>query len=146
MNDPATVLNALVETTRDGLDFYTDAVARVQNPQLKALCRELLDAKHELISALSDEVRVRGAAPSRQHTLAGDIHQLYADLRARLGERSDGARIADLESVEERLLAAFEQAARDASDASLRRVVEAHLPRVRDGYARMRDLRLALAA
>jgi len=146
MTQAATTLNALVQTARDGLDFYTEAAARVRNPQLKILFRALIDAKHQLISALSEEVRVRGEAPSREHTLAGNLRQLYAGLRAHLGDGGDYRYVAELERAEDRLLAAFEQAARHADDAALRRVIEAHLPRVRRCHEQMRNLKLALAA
>jgi len=35
MTNPAIALNELIETARDGLEFYTEAVTRVANPHLQ---------------------------------------------------------------------------------------------------------------
>ena len=45
MTNPAAALNELIEITRDGQTFYTDAVTRVTNPHLKSVFRALIDVK-----------------------------------------------------------------------------------------------------
>jgi uncharacterized protein (TIGR02284 family) len=146
MTNPAIALNELIEITRDGQTFYTDAVARVTNPHLKSVFRALIDVKAKMISALAEHVRARGMKPSTHGTLAGSFHKLYGEVRAKLSAQSSAAYVAQLEAAEDRLLIAFEQAADDADDADLRRIIALHLPKVRLCHDEMRNLKVALAA
>ena len=146
MTNPAVALNELIEITRDGQTFYTDAVARVTNPHLKSVFRALIDVKTKMISALSEHVRARGLKPSTHGTLAGSFHKLYGDVRAKLSTQGDMTFVAQLEAAEDRLLTAFEQAASDASDPELRRIITRYLPKVRLCHDEMRNLKVALAA
>src|SRR4029079_12688664 len=108
MTNPAVALNELIEITRDGQTFYTDAVTRVTNPHLKSVFSALIDVKTKMISALSEHVRARGIAPSAQGTLVGGFHKLYTEVRAKLSAHTDTTFVAQLEAAEDRLLDAFE--------------------------------------
>jgi uncharacterized protein (TIGR02284 family) len=145
MTKPATTLNELIEITRDGQTFYADAIAEVKNPQLAKAFRGIVDAKAHLIGALSEQVRVRGDQPSTDGTFAGGFRKLYADVRAKLSNEKDSTYVAQLEQSEDRLLNAFEDAAKDADDPALARVLEEHLPQVRTCHDQMRDLKVLMA-
>jgi len=146
MTNPAVTLNELIEITRDGQTFYTEAVGHVTNSHLKAVFRGLIDVKAKMISTLSEHVRARGMEPSAQGTLAGSFHKLYGDVRAKLSTQGDMTFVAQLEAAEDRLLSAFEQAASDASDPELRRIITRYLPKVRLCHDEMRNLKVGLAA
>lgn len=146
MTTTAAALNELIEITRDGQTFYTDAVSRVTNAHLKAVFRALIDVKTKMISALSEHVRARGIEPSAQGTLAGNFRKLYAEVRAKLSSHADTTFVAELEAAEDRLLCAFEQAAADADDPELRTIITRYLPKVRLCHDEMRNLKVALAA
>ena len=146
MTNPGDTLNELIEITRDGQTFYTDAVARVTNPHLKAVFRALIDVKTKMISSLSEHVRARGTKPSAQGTLAGSFQKVYAEVRAKLSAQGDMTFVAELEASEDRLLNAFEQAAADAEDPELRRIIKRYLPRVHLCHDEMRNLKVSLAA
>jgi uncharacterized protein (TIGR02284 family) len=143
MTAPAATLNELIAITRDGLDFYSEALGQVKNPHLKIVFRGIIDAKHQLIGALSERVRERGEQPSPEGTLAGTFRKLYADLLARISREKQAVYIAQLEQSEDRLLAAFEQA---AADATVRDAIVQNLPKVRLCHAEMRNLKMDLAA
>src|SRR4051794_13084554 len=68
MTTSASTLNELIEITRDGQNFYTDAVTHVRSSLLKAVFHGIIDAKAQLIRALSEHVRVRGELPSPKGT------------------------------------------------------------------------------
>jgi len=146
MTNSAAALNDLIEIVRDGQTFYTDALRKVRNPNLKVVFRGLIDAKSQLITALSEHVRVRGLAPSQRGTLAGYFHQVYADIGAKLASDTDTAFVARLEESEDRLLTAFEDAAAARDNADVREIILRHLPRVRLCHDQMRNLKLSLAA
>lgn len=146
MTKPAATLNELIEITRDGLNFYTDAIGKIANPHLKIVFRGMIDAKHHLIGALAENVKIRGDKPAQDGTLAGSFHKLYADVRTGIGSAKDALWVAELEAAEDRLLGAFEEAARDASDPLLHRVILQNLPKVRLCHEQMRNLKMDLAA
>lgn len=146
MTSPATTLNELIQVTRDGQNFYTEAVTRVHSPLLKAVFHGIIDAKTQLIKALSEHVRVRGELPSPAGTLSGTFRKLYAEVTLRLAERNDATFVARLEESEDRLLDAFEAAAAHTDDADLRGIILRYLPKVRLCHEQMRNLKLSLAA
>jgi uncharacterized protein (TIGR02284 family) len=146
MTTPASTLNELIEITRDGQTFYTEAVTRVKSPLLRAVFHGIIDAKAQLIKALSEHVRVRGDMPSRHGTLLGQFRSLYTEVRAGLSAHRDAAYVAKLEESEDRLLEAFEEAAAQADDPLLRAIILRHLPKVRLCHEQMRNLKMSLAA
>ena len=142
----ATTLNELIEITRDGQVFYADAINQVDNPHLKNVFRGMIDAKSQLISALSEHVRVRGEQPSTDGTFAGSFRKVYAEVSARLSNHKDATFVAQLEESEDRLLHAFEQAAKDSDDLPLHQIITQYLPKVRLCHEQMRNLKQSLAA
>jgi len=146
MSNPASTLNELIEITRDGQTFYTDAVRHVHSALLKAVFHGIIDAKAQLIKALSEHVRVRGELPSGSGTLYGQFQKLYTDVRVRMSDEKEATYVAKLEESEDRLLEAFEEAAARAQDPMLRAIILRHLPKVRLCHEQMRNLKLSLAA
>ena len=146
MTKPTTTLNELIEITRDGQTFYSEAVNQVDNPHLKTVFRGIIDAKSQLISALSEHVRVYGEKPSADGTFAGSFRKLYAEISARLSDHKDATIVAQLEESEDRLLHAFEHAAKDSDDLALHQIIAEHLPKVRLCHEQMRNLKMLLAA
>jgi uncharacterized protein (TIGR02284 family) len=146
MTQCAANLNELIQIARDGQTFYTDAIGKVRNPNLRVVFRGIIDAKAHLIAALSEHVRVRGQLPSDGGTLTGYFHQLYGDISAKLSRDSDAVFVARLEEAEDRLLGAFENAAAASENRDVRDIILRHLPRVRLCHEQMRNLKIALAA
>lgn len=146
MTQSAANLNELIQIARDGQTFYTDAIGKVRDPNLRVVFRGIIDAKAQLIAALSEHVRVRGELPKPGGTLAGTFRQLYGDVSAKLARNSDAAFVARLEEAEDRLLGAFENAAAAPENRDVRDVVLRHLPRVRLCHEQMRNLKMSLAA
>lgn len=146
MTRSAATLNELIQVARDGQTFYTNAVGRVRNPNLRVVFRGIIDAKAQLIAALSEHVRVRGLLPSTGGTLTGYFHQFYGDLGAKLSGDADAVFVARLEESEDRLLSAFENAAAAPENRDVRDIILRHLPRVRLCHEQMRNLKISLAA
>jgi uncharacterized protein (TIGR02284 family) len=146
MGNSAATLNELIEITRDGQTFYTEAVAKVRSPLLKAVFHGIIDAKTQLIKSLSEHVRVRGEQPSNDGTLLGNFRNMYADIRARFSNSKDSAYVVELEESEDRLLDAFEGAATVSGDPEVRGIILRHLPKVRLCHEQMRNLKLSMAA
>lgn len=143
MTSQASVLNELIEITRDGEHFYQHAETAVHDPRLKAVFHDMALAKTQIIQALALKVAENQEHPAEGGTVSGALHQLYADTRARLASDGDATYVAQLESAEDRLLHAFEEALEEA-DPELRTVLSAVLPNVRAGHGRMSELKRTL--
>ncbi len=144
MTKPATTLNELIEITRDGEHFYSDAIGQVKSPHLKTVFRAIADAKVQLISALSQHVRAHGEQPSNDRTFAGSFRELYTDVRARLTHEKDVTYVAQLEQSEDRLLHAFQEASEDVNDSGVKQVIAQYLPKVRMCHDQMRNLKMSM--
>jgi uncharacterized protein (TIGR02284 family) len=134
-------LNELIELTRDGAEFYSDAAKSVDNPKLKLLFENMASSKQGLVGAMSREVRESGAEPADSGTLRGSMHQFYTDIRATLrGKDSDYAYVSELEAAEDRIMAAFHSALKDSSmPEGTRETVMGYLPKVKAQHDAMRD-------
>lgn len=143
MTSQASVLNELIEITRDGEHFYQHAETAVHDPRLKAVFHDMALAKTQIIQALALKVAENQEHPAEGGTVSGALRQLYADTRARLANDGDATYVAQLESAEDRLLHAFEEALEEA-DPELRTVLSAELPNVRAGHDRMSELKRTL--
>jgi uncharacterized protein (TIGR02284 family) len=143
MTSQASVLNELIEITRDGEHFYQHAETAVHDPRLKAVFHDMALAKTQIIQALALKVAENQEHPAEGGTVSGALRQLYADTRARLASDGDATYVAQLEFAEDRLLHAFEEALEEA-DPELRTVLSAELPNVRAGHDRMSELKRTL--
>lgn len=144
MNNSTKILNDIISVTRDGKEFYEHAASKVDDSELMTLFARMATVKGQIVSGLSNEIKAMGDKPAEKGTLAGDLSQMYGDLRALLGNK-DYAYVAKLEDSEDRLLKAFGEAIADAdTPASTREILGRYLPDVRSCHDLMRSRKLAL--
>ncbi|WP_070884697.1 ferritin-like domain-containing protein [Pseudomonas argentinensis] len=135
-------LNELIAIIRDGQRFYEHAHDEISNEQLKALCRDMAQAKHQIIQALSVKVAANHEEPTDSGTLVGKLRQAYADARATLSSDEETTYVAQLEEAEDRILEAFEDAMETAQP-DVQALLAVEMPKVRACHQRMRELRNA---
>jgi len=140
------LLKEIVETARDGADFYDAAQQKVNNPRLRAIFGRMSAAKRELITGLSDHLAASGETAPRGGTLLGSLRKLYAEVLATLATDDDHVYVAQLEESEDRLLDQIQAAILDATATEVRVQLQAYLPKVRACHDEMRDLKEHLAA
>ncbi|MDH5823928.1 PA2169 family four-helix-bundle protein [Luteimonas sp. RD2P54] len=137
-------LNDLIGVTRDGREFYEEAAQKVQDPDLKALFTRLAGVKAAIVNELGGAVQAAGGTPEDSGTMAGGMRQMYAKLRAGLGDK-EYSYVAELEESEDRLLEAFRETAADNdTPAAARDIVTRLLPEVQACHDVMRDRKLAM--
>ncbi len=141
MNQSTDLLNTLIEVSRDGLKFYSDAASKVKDPDVRAVFETQANAREQLINDLSRHVNVRGAAASRDETFIGKSSKFYADAMARLKSDSDSVYIKQLAEAESRLLDHFRSALEEVETEEVRRVLVGHMPIVQAAYDRMKALK-----
>ena len=128
MKDTSKILNDIISVTRDGKEFYEHAASKVDDSELMTLFARMATVKGQIVSGLSTEIKAIGDTPADKGTLAGDLNQMYGDLRALLGNK-DYAYVAKLEDSEDRLLKAFDQALADEeTPASTGEILRRYLP------------------
>ena len=139
-------LKEIVEIARDGEKFYQDAETSVSDLSLRPLFARMASAKRELVNALSQKITISGQTPPQSGTLAGGIRKVYTDVAATLSSKDSQIYVKQLEETEDHLLEHVEKAATGATDASIRVILQAYLPKVRACHDEMRALKRKLAA
>lgn len=142
----ASTVKDLVQISRDGLEFYQDAMGEVRSERLRSVFDRMAASKRTLIDALSVKLAVNDEDVPTDGTFAGSLRKVYADVRATLSSNEDKVYVAQLEEAEDRLLKHFEQAIKDATDPSVRALLQQHYPQVRASHDEMRALKQQLAA
>lgn len=144
MNNSTKILNDIISVTRDGKEFYEHAATKVDDSELMTLFARMATVKGQIVSGLSTEIKAMGDKPAEKGTMAGDMSQMYGDLRAMLGNK-DYAYVAKLEDSEDRLLKAFDEAIGDKDTPAIARdILGRFLPEVRSCHEVMRSRKLAL--
>ena len=141
-NQPAGILNQLLEVARDGERFYRDAAEKVGSPELKGIFRQMSEVRQRLMDDLAQHVRARGQQPSDDRTLRGAAQHAVAGVLASLHPDDEDVYIRQLEAVEDRLLRHYEKAlAATGDDSAVRPVLQRQLLTVRAAHERMRALK-----
>ena len=144
MNDKTHTLNELIEITRDGERFYRHALSEVKSPELLQVFEEMAQVKSAVIQALAVKVSANEEHPAQGGTLFGRFREAYANARAGMASDKDATYVAQLEATEDRILAAYEDALKDA-DVDVQALLGLELPKLRACQARMSALKKSLA-
>ena len=149
MSNDTSTLNHLIEVLNDGKKFYEEASTEVIRPDLKTLFAQMAKTKGAIASDLRTAVQAKApgeAAANDDGTLAGSLRKAYSEIRTKLSSDKNYAYIAELEAFEDRILAAFREAAEKSSDAGVRTIAQRYMPQVMRDHAQMRDMKHARAA
>lgn len=142
MSKVSSSLAELVELLNDGIAFYQEAAAKVSDPSLSELMLKMSYLKTAIAADLNAEIAIEGDSPREHGSWFGSMRKTYADLLARFGD-GDGDRelIAQLESHEDKLMAAFREATLGDESARVRDLALNYYPEIEAMHARMRDLK-----
>lgn len=145
MNNAST-LQELVSIARDGARFYDEAGKEVKEPALKLLFLRMADQKRSLINSLAGKLAANHEDVPTDGTVIGKLRRVYTDLRSSLSSNEAKVYVSQLEETEDRLLEHFEDALKKTDDASVRSVLQTHMPQVRACHDEMRAAKKQLAA
>ncbi|WP_233835712.1 PA2169 family four-helix-bundle protein [Paraburkholderia sp. ZP32-5] len=140
------VLNDLVETSKDGEKGFLKAAEDAHDEQLKAMFRSNAEDCSRGARELQDAVQAMGGKPETGGSMTGALHRGWVDVRSAVADRSDHAILAECEKGEDVAKKHYHDALEKDLPADVRAIVERQYHGVLQTHDRVRDLRDQYAA
>lgn len=136
------ILNDLIETSRDGVEGFKKCAEEVHDRTLKMYFEDRARSCEEAVRVLSEEVRKLGGEPDMGGTTTGTLHRLWIDFRTAISSKDNLAVLEECERAEDIALESYESALKEEelSD-NLRSLITQQLDGVRRNHDRVRQLR-----
>lgn len=113
------ILNDLIETSKDGEKGFQTSAEDVKNPAIKAF---FLSRSAEIATAvceLQTEVRALGGDPETSSSVTGTLHRAWVDLKSTLTGKDDKAVLEEVERGEDVAKKAYREALEKAREKNL---------------------------
>ncbi len=110
------ILNDLIETSKDGEKGFQTSAEDIKNPAVKAF---FLSRSTEIATAvreLQTEVRALGGDPETSSSVSGTLHRAWVDLKSTLTGKDDVAILNEVERGEDVALKAYKEALEKARE------------------------------
>jgi uncharacterized protein (TIGR02284 family) len=135
------VLNDLIETSKDGERGFQQAAEDTAHADLKALLLKRAESCTQGARELQDLVQKLGGKPESGGSVTGALHRGWVDVKSAVGTRTDHAILADCEKGEDVAKKRYSDALEKDLPADVRMVVERQYQGVVENHDRIRDLR-----
>lgn len=145
-NEVASVLNDLIETSKDGEQGFRKAAEDTKDVELKALFASRAQACAAAVSALQAEVTRLGEKPETSGSVAGALHRGWLQVKSTVTTQDDHAILAEVERGEDAAKKNYRQALDKELPADVRALVEKQYQGVLQNHDVVRDLRDKFAA
>ncbi|RAU46948.1 MULTISPECIES: PA2169 family four-helix-bundle protein [unclassified Pseudomonas] len=113
------ILNDLIETSKDGEKGFHTAAEDLKNPEIKAYFLSRSSECASAVRELQAEVRALGGDPDNSSSATGTIHRLWVELKAAVTGKSDEAVLNEVERGEDHALKAYKEARQKAGEKAL---------------------------
>jgi uncharacterized protein (TIGR02284 family) len=140
-NDMQSVLNELIETSKDGEKGFQKSAQDAQSPELKALFTAGARRCAEGARELQQEVRASGGDPEQTGSVAAALHRGWMSLREAVTNRDDKAILEECERGEDYAKAQYKKALEHNLPANVRAVVQRQYEGVVANHDKVRTLR-----
>ncbi|MDI1295115.1 MAG: PA2169 family four-helix-bundle protein [bacterium] len=135
-------LNALIATTIDSVDGYTEAAKDSETGRFNALFTSRAGERREVASRLQQEVVRLGGNAEDDGTILAGAHRIFLNLKAKVTGQDDKAIINEVEAGEDHIKAKFEDALADRDlSPTVRDLIETCYTSVKAGHDEMRDIK-----
>ncbi|MHA6493440.1 PA2169 family four-helix-bundle protein [Pseudomonas borbori] len=139
--DVVSVLNDLIETSKDGEKGFRECAEDIKSVQLKTLFNQRAQECAAAASELQQLVRNLGGDPETSTSVAGDMHRRWIDLKSMITGKDDEAILNECERGEDVALKSYKKALEKDLPASVRMVVEKQLQGVQRNHDQVKSLR-----
>jgi uncharacterized protein (TIGR02284 family) len=123
-DDVISVLNDLIETSKDGVNGFRSAAESVKSAEAKAVFTTRAQIIERAAAELQDEVRRLGGDPERRGSVTGSLHRGWINLKSAVTGKDDNAIIDECERGEEVAVKSYEEALEKDLPADIRSLVE----------------------
>jgi uncharacterized protein (TIGR02284 family) len=144
------LLNDLIETSKDGEKGFQTSAEDIKNPAIKAF---FLSRSAEIATAVRDlqaEVRALGGDPETSSSVGGTLHRAWVDLKSALTGKDDKAILEEVERGEDVALKAYKEARQKSIEKSLPQnvvaLIDKQLTGVQANHDKVKALRDAARA
>jgi len=146
MSSITSVLNDLIETSKDGEQGFRKAAEEAKDVQLKSIFSTRAQDCASAVIALQGEVTRHGGTPETSGSVTGALHRGWLDLKAAVTSHDDHAILAEVERGEDSAKKNYRHALDEDLPADIRALVEKQYQGVLQNHDRIRDLRDQYAA
>jgi uncharacterized protein (TIGR02284 family) len=146
MSKPEKELQNLINICEDAREFYTDAIAQTNDPEMKQLFRNMADIRKGVIVDLRTYMRQNDMdIEEPSETFGGKVNKFLGENIAKWSDNTDNALIAYLEEAEDRCLHSFQDVSNDNDmPADTRAIVSRELETLKKTHDYMRELKQAM--
>ncbi|MGI4860892.1 MAG: PA2169 family four-helix-bundle protein [Janthinobacterium lividum] len=145
-NEVASVLNDLIETSKDGEQGFRKAAEDTKDVELKALFASRAQACATAVSALQAEVTRLGEKPETSGSVTGALHRGWLQVKSTVTSQDDHAILSEVERGEDAAKKNYRVALDKELPADVRALVEKQYQGVLQNHNVIRDLRDKFAA
>lgn len=140
-DDVESVLNELIETSKDGEKGFVKAAEDAHDVELKSLFTQCAQRCREGAAELQSQVRVQGGSPEKTGSAAAALHRGWISLKQAVSSREDKAILEECERGEDYAKAQYRKALEQDLPANVRAIVEQQNQGVIANHDRVRALR-----
>jgi len=146
MTNTVSVLNDLIETSKDGEQGFLKAAEDATDPKLKTLFTSRAEECARAVRELQARVVQLGGKPEDRGSVSGALHRGWVDVKSALSSRDNHAILAECERGEDVAKKRYREALDKDLPADVRALVELQFQGVLQNHDRIRDLRDQFAA
>ena len=133
------ILNDLIETSKDGEKGFQTSAEDIKRPDVKAF---FLSRSAEIATAVRElqaEVRALGGDPETSSSVSCTLHRAWVDLKSTLTGKDDVAVLNEVERGEDVALKAYKEARQKAIEKNLPAAVTSLIDKQLDGVQKNHD-------
>lgn len=140
-NNVESILNELIETSKDGEKGFLQSAQDAHSPELKSLFSACAKRCAEGAKELQEEVRASGGDPGRSGSVAAALHRGWINVKEAVTSRDDKAILEECERGEDYAKAQYKKALEQDLPANVRAVVQRQHQGVVANHDKVRALR-----
>jgi uncharacterized protein (TIGR02284 family) len=135
------VLNDLIETSKDGEQGFRTCAEDIKNSELKALFVSRAQACASAANELQQVVRSLGGDPETSTSVSADIHRRWVDLKSVITGKDEESILDECERGEDVALKSYKKALSRELPSNVRSIVEKQFEGVQRNHDQVKALR-----
>lgn len=143
-DEVVSVLNDLIETSKDGEKGFRTCAEDLKDPTLKSSFTHRAEECGQAAAELQGMVRDRGGDPEEHSSVAGELHRRWVDMKSTITGKSDESILNECERGEDVALKSYKSALEKDLPPDVRAVVERQYQGVQRNHDQVKAMRDAV--